>query len=165
MIHKTNGTILNSFYICKRKTWLISHEVSPDKDNTSLEIGRIIEQNFYKRDEKGYNFDNIKIDLIRKNEHNIVIGEIKKSSRNIKPAIMQVVYYLSVLKENGIFVKGEIFVPKERKKIYVELTDELEKELSRAVCEIQEIIAKDKPPPKEKIRFCTHCAYREFCWS
>ena len=164
-IKKINGTILNSFYICKRKTWFMAHELSPDHNNTLLEIGRLIEEDFYKRNEKGFDLSNIKIDMARKNGERIIIGEIKKSSKNIKPAIMQVSYYLFSLKEQGVIAKGEILIPKERKKIPVELTEELEDELKSAIEDIEKIISNDMPPHVEKIKFCTNCAYREFCFS
>jgi len=163
--NKINGTILNSFYICKRKTWFLAHEILPDYNNPLLEIGRIIEKNSYARNEKGFNLLNIKIDLVRKGGERIIIGEVKKSSKNIKPAIMQVSYYLMNLKEQGIITKGEILIPKERKKIPVFLTDEIENELKIAIKEVENIIDQDYPPNKERIKFCTHCAYREFCWS
>jgi CRISPR-associated exonuclease Cas4 len=143
----------------------MAREVNPDQDNTFLEIGRIIENNFYKRESKSLDIANMKIDLIKKDGENILIGEVKKSSRFEKPSIMQLSFYLLKLKENGINAKGEILVPKERKKIPVELNKEAEEELKSVMNEIEGIIMKDKSPNKEKIRFCTHCAYREFCWA
>lgn len=107
----------------------------------------------------------MKIDLIKKEGENILIGEVKKSSRFEKPSIMQLSFYLLKLKENGVNAKGEILIPKERRKISVELTNDLETELKQTISEIEKIIAEVRIPPKEKIRFCTHCAYREFCWS
>ncbi|MBP8992034.1 MAG: CRISPR-associated protein Cas4 [Spirochaetes bacterium] len=165
IVDKINGSILNSFYICKRKTWFLAHEISPDHDNTLLEIGRLIEENYYGRSEKGINLLNIKIDVIVKNRQTTVVAEIKKSSKNIKPAIMQVSYYLLLLKEQGIIASGEILIPKERKKIPVSLTEELENELNEAIEDIERIIIQDRPPQMEKIKFCTNCAYREFCFS
>ncbi len=143
----------------------MARELNPDQDNTFLEIGRIIEDNFYKRDSKSLDIANMKIDLIRKNGRNILIGEVKKSSRFEKPSIMQLSFYLLKLKENGVNAKGEILIPKERKRISVELTNELETELKQTINEIEKIIVEDIIPNKEKIRFCTHCAYREFCWA
>ncbi len=65
----------------------------------------------------------------------------------------------------GINCKGFLLFPKERKRIKVTLTCELESKLLNLIEEIKELINGNKPPPKEKIRFCTHCAYREFCWA
>ncbi len=143
----------------------MSRELNADQDNAFLEIGKIIEDSFYKRENRNLNIGNMKIDLIKKNGEDILICEVKKSSRYEKPSIMQVAFYLMKLEENGLIVKGEILIPTERKKILVELTDDIKEELRRAIFEIEKIIVLGKPPEKEKNRFCTHCAYREFCWS
>ena len=143
----------------------MSRELIPDQDNSFLEIGRLVEENFYKRESKGFNVGNMKIDIVRKGAESILIGEVKKSSRHEKPAIMQLTFYLLKLKESGIKSEGEILIPKERKRIKVILTEEIETELKNTIREIEKIIQQDKPPPKERIKFCTNCAYREFCWS
>lgn len=143
----------------------MAHELTPDQDNAFLEIGRIIEESFYKRESKGFDVRNMKIDLVRKEGETTLIGEVKKSSSYEKPAIMQLSFYLMKLKESGVNAKGEILIPKERKKIPVQLTNEIDDELKGAFEEIENIIALEKPPDKERIKFCTHCAFREFCWS
>jgi len=143
----------------------MAHEITPDQDNPFLVLGRIIEENFYKRENKFYDLGEIKIDLIKKEKENLLICEVKKSSRYLKSIIMQVAFYLLKLKENGVIAKGEILVPKERKRIELELIEEIENELLKSIPEIEKIILLENPPQKEKIRFCTHCAFREFCWS
>lgn len=143
----------------------MAHEITPDQDNPFLELGRIIEENFYKRAEKFYNFEGMKIDLIKKFDGYLLIGEIKKSSRYEKSIIFQLAFYLKKLKELGIEAKGEVLIPKERKVIKVELNYELEKEIDEAIEKIKEIIFSDKPPQLQKNRFCKNCAFREFCWS
>jgi len=164
-MNKITGSLINSFYICERKTWLYAHEIGPDNDHPFLELGRLNEETFYKRESKGFNVGNMKIDIVRKESESILIGEVKKSSRYEKPAIMQLAFYLLKLKESGIKSEGEILIPKERKRIKVILTEEIETELKNTIREIEKIIQQDKPPPKERIKFCTNCAYREFCWS
>ena len=52
------------------------------------------------------------------------MGEIKKSSRFEKVAIMQLAFYLYRLKEKGISVEGELLIPKERRKVPIKLTSE-----------------------------------------
>jgi len=78
---------------------------------------------------------------------------------------MQLAFYLRELKKQGIFAKGELLIPKEKKRFKVELTDEIEKELEKAISEIKKIISIEKPPHPEKNQFCRNCAYYEFCWS
>lgn len=143
----------------------MARELNPDQDNSFLEIGRIIEDNFYKRESKSLNIANMRIDLMKKEGESVLIGEVKKSSRYEKPAIMQLSFYLLKLKETGINAKGEILIPKERKKILVELNEEVEEELKSLMDEIEDIMMKNEPQKKEQIRFCTNCAYKEFCWS
>ena len=164
-MNKITGSLINSFYICKRKTWLYAHEIGPDNDHPFLELGRLNEENFYKRESKGFNVGNMKIDIVRKGGRATIIGEIKKSSKSEKATIMQLAFYLMKLEESGVYGEGEILIPKERKKIKVKLTEEMKKELKETIKEIMEIIKMDVPPKKEKTRFCIHCAYREFCWS
>lgn len=143
----------------------MSRELIPDQDNPFLEIGRFIEENFYKREGKFFEVKDMKIDLIRNEKENLLIGEIKKSSRYEKSILMQISFYLKKLKEDGVFARGEILIPKERKRIRTELTPNIEKELDEAFENIQKIILIETPPKKEKIPFCKNCAYREFCWS
>lgn len=143
----------------------MAHEITPDQDNSFLELGRVIEENFYKRESKFYQLENMKLDLVRKEREYILIGEVKKSSRYEKSMVMQLVFYLKKLKELGLIVKGEVLIPKERKIIRVELNDDYEREIDKSIDEIKNIIQLEKPPKLEKNRFCKKCAYREFCWS
>jgi len=109
--------------------------------------------------------ENIVIDLLRRDDEDVVIGEVKKSSRYELSAKMQVAYYLLRLKRLGVIAKGELLFPKERKRIKLELTPELEEELEKALNEIEEIIKLEKPPSAKRNRFCSKCAYKEFCWA
>jgi len=140
---KITGSLINSFYICKRKTWLYAHEIGPDNDHPFLELGRLNEENFYKRESKGFNVGNMKIDIVRKGGRATIIGEIKKSSKSEKATIMQLAFYLMKLEESGVYG---------RKKIKVKLTEEMKKELKETIKEIMEIIKMDVPPKKEKMR-------------
>jgi CRISPR-associated exonuclease Cas4 len=160
-----NGTLIASYFVCKRELWLMAYELVPDQDNTFLEVGRFVEESSYDRERKGYLIGDIKIDLLKKDNETLVIGEIKKSSRSEKSGIMQLSYYLMVLEELGIKAKGEVFIPKERKRIPVELNDERRKEINEAINNIEAIIQNPIPPPPKRIKYCTNCAYREFCWS
>jgi len=78
---------------------------------------------------------------------------------------MQLLFYLYRLKQQGIKAKGELLIPKERKRIPVELTDENKRELENAIADIREILEMDKPPLLKRIPFCRNCAYNEFCWA
>jgi len=162
---RITGNLVNAYYICHRKLWLFAHEVNPFPDNPYLEIGALIGEESYKREKKEILIGNIKIDLIkRKNNEDVVVAEIKKSSKGKDAAIMQLLFYLYQLKKKGIDAQGELLIPKEKKKVSVELTDEIVEKLKTAIAEIREIISKENPPLPKKIPFCRNCAYREFCW-
>ncbi|WP_457642766.1 Dna2/Cas4 domain-containing protein, partial [Persephonella sp.] len=51
-----------------------------------------------------------------------------------------------------------------RKKEYIELTPELEKEVERTLIEIDKILKQKKPPPVIDAPYCKKCAYLEFCY-
>ena len=142
----------------------MSRELNPNQDDSFLEIGRILHDESYRREKKEIIAANMRIDLIKKTKGQIVIGEIKKSSRFIKSARMQLSFYLYRLKQKGILVTGELLIPKERKIIPVELTADIEDELKCTFHNIKEIIAQKQPPELVKNKYCSNCAYREFCW-
>jgi len=159
------GNLVNAFYICHRKVWLFAHEINPSTENAYLEIGSLIGEESYKKEKKEIHIGNMKIDLIKKAGNNVVVAEIKKSSKGEKAARMQLLFYLHKLKEKGIKANGELLIPKERKKVLVTLDGKVEKELLDGLKRIKEIISREKPPERVKSHFCKKCAYSEFCWS
>ena len=141
----------------------MSHKIIPDQFNEYIEIGREIDEYYYQREIKKNIIDNrIQIDIIKKDN---VIAEVKKSSRHEKSAKMQLAFYLYYLKHiKGINKKGILLFPEERKKIEVNLTIDLEKELENAISAINKIIEMEKPPKPVRIRFCKKCGYNNICW-
>jgi len=142
----------------------MARELSPNQEDPFLEIGRLLQEDTYKREKKEITVGNMKIDLIKRKNGETVVGEIKKSSRFERSAIMQLAFYLYGLKKRGINAKGELMVPKERKRIPVELTPDIEDELRQAFRQIKYIITQNNPPEPVKNKYCSRCAYREFCW-
>lgn len=138
--------------------------LEPLQDNTFLELGRFLSEESFSRERKEIEIGNIKLDLLKKGEKKIVVGEIKKSSRFLRAAEMQLLFYLYRLKERGIEAIGELLIPKEKKRLEVKLSPEKEKEVEEAITKVKEIISAEEPPSPKKCRFCTNCAYREFCW-
>jgi len=158
-----NGTLIWYYYICPREVWLIGHGIEADQESDFLVLGRHIHEIFYKRQKKEFVIDNtIKIDILPGKK---VIGEIKKSSKYIHSARMQVAFYLYYMKQKGLEIEGELLFPEERKREKVILTPEIEKEIENAIKNIQKILKMEKPPKPEKISYCKTCAYKEMCWS
>jgi len=158
-------TLIWYYYICPREVWLMAHEINPEQDDPLVGLGRIFHEYAYKREKKEISIDGMKIDLLKKEEGGYIICEVKKSSRFELPAKMQLAYYLYKLKSIGIKAKGELLIPKEKKRIKIELNKELEIEIERVIQHIKEIINREASPPPRKVGYCKKCAYRYFCWA
>ena len=143
----------------------MAHQIIPDQEHPYIEMGRLIDDISYDRDRKKINFENVVIDLVRNDNGNLLVGEIKKSSKALDSARLQLLFYLYKLKQNGIEAKGQLFFPEERKKIDVFLTSELEAGVVSVINEIRDIINMDKAPAFKKIPYCKNCGYKEFCLS
>jgi CRISPR-associated exonuclease Cas4 len=159
------GTDIWYYFICKRESWLMSHRIAPDEDDENIEIGRFIHEYRYGREKKEVSVETIKMDRIKKEKGQLVVQEIKKSSRFKESARYQLLYYLDTLRQMGIEAKGELLFPEERNKEDVEWTYEAKAELDQAVANIRNIARLSVPPSPEKINFCKKCAYREYCWA
>lgn len=165
MDNQVTGTLIWYYYICKREVWLMAHNLVPDQEEENVKIGKLIGETSYSRDKKEIDLGNAKIDLIRNEDGQLIVGEVKKTSRFIESASKQLLFYLLQLKEMGIEAKGELMVPEEKHKYEVVLTPENESELKGVINDIERIIAEDCPPPATKMKYCRNCAYNEFCWS
>lgn len=165
MYEEVTGSLVQSYSICKRQVWLMAHQIIPDQEHPYIEMGRLIDDISYDRDRKKINFENVVIDLVRNDNGNLLVGEVKKSSKAVDSARLQLLFYLYKLKQSGIDAKGQLFFPDERKKIDVRLTNESEAEVVNAINEIRDIINMDKAPAFKKIPYCKNCGYKEFCLS
>lgn len=160
-----SGHLLQAYFICKRQAWLLSRCISQQQDNDYLAVGRLINETTYLRNKKEIAFANIKLDILKTENNCLIIGEVKKSSRGIEAAKQQLLLYLYKLKAKGVIAKGEILVPKEKKKERVELTPEAEAALKKDMEELEKILSADTPPALIRGKYCAKCAYNEFCWA
>lgn len=159
------GTLVWYYFICARQVWLMAHQICPLQEDPFLEMGRVIHEKTYPKDRKGFETIGMKIDLIKREGSNLLVAEIKKSSRFLKAASMQLIYYLWRLKELGIIANGVVLIPKEKKHFNVSLDNDLEKELKDAIFQIERIVELEIPPKPQKTKYCYKCAYFEFCWA
>ena len=165
VVEEVSGVLFQMYGICKRQVWLMAHKLVPDQENTYMELGKLIGESSFNRDKKKIMLENIELDIIRSNDGDLVIGEVKKSSKALHSARLQLSYYLYRLKQKGIQAKGLLLVPKEKKKEEIILNDEREREIVAILNEIYQIMQKPKPQDPVKIRYCKSCAYLEFCWA
>lgn len=159
---RITGLKVNYYYICKRKLWLFSKNLGFEKDNDKILLGKILHDSYYKSEKERDILiqDLISIDIVDEK----YIKELKSSDKMEKADIMQVAYYLYILKQLGVEKVGMINYPKQKKKKEVYLTQDLEQELLKVLEEIEKIINLPKPPKLEKLPYCKKCSYFEFCF-
>jgi CRISPR-associated exonuclease Cas4 len=159
------GTQINYSLVCSRKLWLFSKDLEMEHTSEYVELGKLIHESSFAREEKEILIDRIKIDFSARQG---VINEIKKSDAVEEAHIFQLLYYLYYLKHHkGLAdIQGRIHYPKLRQTLDVELTPEREAELERILEKIKEILASEQPPPRlEKLSFCKKCSYYDLCYS
>lgn len=155
------GTMYAYSYLCWRKLWFFAKDIVMEQENENVIIGKLIDQESYRREKKHLYLDDIVcIDIVKDN----VICEIKKSSSQREMAIQQLKYYLYLLNKKGIEVKGELLVPKENHKEMIVLNEndilEIDKQLER----IKKICNEVAPPEIINNKICKKCAYFELCY-
>ena len=89
------GMMVYYYVVCKRKLWYFYHEIQMEQGNENVAIGKVIDEETYRRDDKHINIDNvINIDFIRSKG---ILHEVKKSDKIEEASILQVKYYLYYL--------------------------------------------------------------------
>ena len=156
---KITGLMMQYFYICERKLWLHLKGIAVENlGNEHVALGKELENNFYKRAKKNLSDGIVNIDTYDKKEKQIV--EIKKSSKNIKAARLQLLYYMYYTN----IVKGVIKIPKERKKITVILDDHNITEVKTAIEKIEIVNNLLNAPPLKHNKICLSCSFQEICY-
>lgn len=156
-----SGTMYAYSYLCWRKLWFFAKDIVMEQDNENVIIGKIIDQESYRREKKHlYLDDAVCIDIVKDN----VICEIKKSSSQHEMAVQQLKYYLYLLNEKGIEVKGELLVPKENRKEMIMLNENDIFEIDKQLEKIKRICNEVTPPEIINSRICKKCAYFELCY-
>ncbi len=160
---KTTGTEINYYYICKRKLWLFSHDISMEQNSIRVEIGKENHESSFEREKKEIVIDGIiVIDFIGKE---MVIHETKIAKTMEKAARMQLLYYLYYLEKKGLKdVSGIIHYMEEHSKEEIYLSDETRNELEESIQEIKSINSLEVPPYQEKMKICPKCSYYELCF-
>ncbi|MFZ5591068.1 MAG: CRISPR-associated protein Cas4, partial [Bacillota bacterium] len=101
-----SGTLIWYYYICPREVWLIGHQVTPDQDDANVSLGRFLQEHSYPRERKELQVGSSKMDIFRISGDELVVGEVKKSSRYRQSARMQLAFYLWELKQRGVLARG-----------------------------------------------------------
>lgn len=163
MEERITGVMIYYYFVCKRKLWYFSNEINMEAENENVMLGKLLDENSYKKDDKHINIDNvINIDFIREHRE---LHEIKKSKAIEEAGIWQVKYYLYYLKQRGVSdIMAKIDYPLIKKNIVVELTDEDELRIEEIIREITNIKSQLLPPKFETKKICNKCAYHDLCF-
>lgn len=150
------------YHICKRKLWLFTNEICMEKTNEDVQLGKILDEKSYSREEKHINIDNvINIDFIKDKN---ILHEVKKSNKIEEASIWQVKYYLYYLKKRGVCINAKIDYPLLKKSVDVKLEEQDEKYLEKVMDEITSIINLDSVPILMEGKICKKCAYYDLCY-
>ncbi len=163
MEERITGVMIYYYFVCKRKLWYFSNEINMEAENENVMLGKLLDENSYKKDDKHINIDNvINIDFIREHRE---LHEVKKSKAIEEAGIWQVKYYLYYLKQRGVSdIMAKIDYPLIKKNIVVELTDEDELRIEEIIREITNIKSQLLPPKFETKKICNKCAYHDLCF-
>ncbi len=163
MENRITGVMIYYYFVCKRKLWYFTNEINMETENENVMLGKLLDENSYKKDDKQINIDNvINIDFIREHRE---LHEVKKSRAIEEAGIWQVKYYLYYLKKRGVSdLKAKIDYPLIKKNVVVELTQEDELRLEEIIREIIEIKNQLLSPDFESKKICNKCAYHDLCF-
>ena len=144
---------------------MFAHRLNLEDNSEIVRIGKAIHEDKAKSSENSeIKIDNIALDKINSK----YVVEIKKSDADIEACKWQLLYYLKILKDKGIERKGKLeFIEKnktDRKIIFIELNEEIEKELNEHISKIEELLSMDELPTVINKPACKKCAYYEYCY-
>lgn len=154
------------YFVCKRKLWFYSHNITQESENEDVKIGKFIHKKAYTNEKHDIPINNeINLDIIKRKRGDLIIIETKKSSKLIRASIWQVKYYLYYLKKYGVHIKeGLLTFPSSKKVIKVRISTYDETILEKILSEIKRIITQKDPPPIIKQGYCKRCAYYDLCF-
>jgi CRISPR-associated exonuclease Cas4 len=159
------GTLIWYYAICKRECWLMAHQIEPERENDLLAQGRLNTESHYQREAKEIELPSgVRVDKVRRENGKLILSEIKKSSKFIEAASLQLAYYLWLMEQEGVEAIGEILVPDERERKEIRL-DDVRENLMETMKAIKQLVKAPAPPKATWLHYCKTCAYNEFCWS
>lgn len=159
---KFTGTQVNYYFVCKRKLWLFSHDITMEQESDLVHLGQLTHERHYKRKSEEISIGRIKVDFM---EDACEVYEVKRSESLEESDLFQLLYYLYVLQQRGINAQGSLRYPNQRKIKEVELTEKRKKRLLEVLDAIDAVISRETPPPVKEKPYCTKCSYYAFCFA
>ncbi len=162
-MRKITGVMIYYYFVCERKLWFFSNDVSMESNSEVVGIGKLIDETSYNREKKNILIDEtINVDFLKDWK---IIHEVKKSKKLDMAAKWQLKYYIWVLRNKGVGIeKGILDYPLLKKREEVLLDQEEEKELISVLGDLERIISSKLPPETINKGICKKCAYFELCY-
>ncbi len=157
------GVEVNYCVVCLRKCWLFVHGLEHERESDLVALGRLLhETSFRRQPQRNVDIEGFaRVDFTAEG----IVHEVKHGPAQHRAHVLQLAYYLWLLRARGIETQGILHYPRQRRREVVRLTPELESELQAVFHRIQEIRAMPSPPSVPKrMSVCRACAYDEFCW-
>jgi CRISPR-associated exonuclease Cas4 len=162
-LHYIGGQHFYYLESCHRQLWLHVRKVNMEDGFERIELGRLIHEETFARQEKEIRIGGSMIDWISDDGY---IHETKSSKKMKKEHETQPLYYAYYLRKLGFeHIRGaRIHYPEIRQVITLDLTEERIRELEQKIEEILRITRLPHMPEIHPNRnLCRKCAYFEFC--
>ena len=157
------GTEVNYSVVCPRKCWLFVHSMGQETGSELVALGRLLHEiSFRWRGQRNVEIEGfVRVDFTAEG----IVHEVKHGLAQHRAHVLQVAYYLWLLRKRGIETQGILHYPRQRRREVVQLSPELETELRAVLRRVEEIRAMPNPPAvPRRMAICRSCAYDEFCW-
>ena len=156
------GVMVQYVMTCKRELWFYVNQINMNYNNDDITIGNAIHQKSYSREKKEIRVDNMVFDFVKKDD-NLVIFEVKKSSKLTVGAKYQLYFYMYTLRLLEPNIKGVLVYPKERKREELILDENIIEEIEHIIDEIV-VCSNLKRTTEAKIKpYCKGCSFYELC--
>lgn len=134
-----------------------------EQNSELVKIGKIIDEETYKREKKQILIDNtINIDFIK---NGAVLHEVKKTKSVEEAGIWQIKYYMYYLENKGIEnIKAKIDFPLLRESKEIILEDNDRQILDNVIKNIKDIMKKNSPTDVINSKICNKCSYFDLCY-
>jgi CRISPR-associated exonuclease Cas4 len=157
------GVEVNYCVVCPRKCWLFVHGLEHEAGSELVALGRLLhETSFRRQSQRNVDIEGFaRVDFTSEG----IVHEVKRGPAQHRAHVLQLAYYLLLLRERGIETQGILHYPRQRRREIVRLRPDLESELRAVLSKVQEVRQLPTPPPvPRRMTVCRSCAYDEFCW-
>lgn len=53
MEERITGVMIYYYFVCSRKLWYFCHQINMEDENENVQLGKLLDENSYKRDDSG----------------------------------------------------------------------------------------------------------------